>query len=509
MAARGLAGLVDAVVTLGREGRDPGAPERRRLLLAGSGAALAVGLLLAGPLAGAFLAAGGPWAVARVLRARRERYRRAVDLEVPGLALAVADALAGGHSPAWCRRRGHRSASGAAGHELRRAAAELGAGARTEDALEAMRNRVRSPRLDTIVAACLLQRGAGGDLARLLRDSARAMEEGSRLEGELRVATAQARFTGLLVVLLPLGGALLAELASPGWALGLMSSFLTAWLVGIAVVLQVAAAVAIRRLGRARTEPGRRARLRRMRVGGDGSGAARAVRGRAGRTRWAGCACRAARTRWARSRRAAARACCGCSPVPAAGAPGTRSRAARSRRRIAAAGRPGGLGARELMAAKVGAAVAGGVAGAILTTVAPGRLGVALVAAAPAAGFLAPDLWLIRRARSARGASGASCRLSSTCCGSASRPVARCPPPCGTLAPAPAARSRANGPPPARAVTLGIPLEVALSRLAAGPAARGPGAGGRSIVEAPRRAAGRHAGGPEPATPALPSRAAP
>ena len=70
------------------------------------------------------------------------------------------------------------------------------------------------------------------------------MEEQSRLEGELRAATAQARFTGLLVVLLPLGGALLAELASPGWSPGLWSSFLTAWLVGIALVLQVAAAVA-------------------------------------------------------------------------------------------------------------------------------------------------------------------------------------------------------------------------------------------------------------------------
>jgi Flp pilus assembly protein TadB len=52
--------------------------------------------------------------------------------------------------------------------------------------------------------------------------------------------------------MLPLGGAVLAELASPGWFAGLWSSFLTAWLVGIAVFLQVVAAVLIRRLGRAR-----------------------------------------------------------------------------------------------------------------------------------------------------------------------------------------------------------------------------------------------------------------
>jgi len=110
--------------------------------------------------------------------------------------------------------------------------------------------RVRSPRLDTVVAACVLQRSAGGDLARLLRDSARGLEEQARLEGELRAATAQARFTGVLVAGLPLGGAALAELASPGWIGGLWSSFLTAWLVGIALFLQLLAAFLIRRLGR-------------------------------------------------------------------------------------------------------------------------------------------------------------------------------------------------------------------------------------------------------------------
>jgi tight adherence protein B len=251
-AARAVAALVDAVVTLGREGRAPGAAERRRLLLAGAGLAVLTGWVLIGPLAGLALGAGGPWLVARLLRARRERFRRAVDAGVPGLALAVADALAGGHSLRGALGEASRSVGGEAGHELRRACAELAVGAATDDALEAMRARVRSPRLDTVVAACVLQRRAGGDLGRLLRETARAMEEQSRLEGELSAATAQARFTGVLVVTLPLGGAMLAGLASPGWLRGLWSSFLTAWLVGVALFLQVLAAVLIRRLGRVR-----------------------------------------------------------------------------------------------------------------------------------------------------------------------------------------------------------------------------------------------------------------
>jgi tight adherence protein B len=248
----GLAGLADVLVRTGREGRDPGAVERRRLLLAGALVAFLGGLAVAGPLPGLCLAAGGPWLVSRALRARRERYRRAVDGGAAQMAVAIADALGGGHSLRGALEEAAGSVDGAAGHELRRAGAELAAGATTEGALESMRARVRSPRVDAIVAACLLQHRAGGDLARLLRHSARSMEEQARLEAELRAATAQARFTGLLVALLPLGGALLAELASPGWFASLWRSFLTAWLVGIALILQLVAAVAMRRLGRVR-----------------------------------------------------------------------------------------------------------------------------------------------------------------------------------------------------------------------------------------------------------------
>lgn len=250
--ARAVMGLVEVLVRIGREGRDPGAVERRRLLLAGAVVAFLAGAALAGPLLGLGLAAGGPWLVSRALRARRERYRRAVDAGAAQMAIAIADALGGGHSLRGALEEAAGSVDGQAGHELQRAAAELAAGATTDGALESMRARVRSPRVDGVVAACLLQHRAGGDLARLLRHSARSMEEQARLEAEVRAATAQARFTGLLVALLPLGGALLTELASPGWFAGLWNSFLTAWLVGIAVVLQLVAAVLMQRLGRVR-----------------------------------------------------------------------------------------------------------------------------------------------------------------------------------------------------------------------------------------------------------------
>lgn len=246
------ASLLEALMRVGREGRAPGAAERRRLLAAGAVLAFAGATFVAGPLVGLAAAALGPGVVSRLLLARRRRYQRAVDTGAPVMALGLADALGGGHSLRGAIGEAAAGLEGAAGHELRRVAAELDLGVETDEALEGMRARVRSQSIDTIVGAALLQRRAGGDLARLLRDCARSFEDQARLEQEVRAATAQARFTGLIVVLLPLGGGLLAELASPGFFGNLADSFLTAWLVGLAVAMQAVAAVAIRRLGRVR-----------------------------------------------------------------------------------------------------------------------------------------------------------------------------------------------------------------------------------------------------------------
>jgi len=243
---------VESLLRLGREGREPGSVERRQLLGCGAVAAFLTGTLLAGPLAGAVVALAAPLAVSRALQARRLAYRRAVERDAPTIALAIADALSGGRSLRAALADSAATVAGAGGAELGRVSAELAAGQPTEAALEALRVRCSSSAIDAIVAAALVQRRSGGNLAVLLRRLARAFEDQQRLADEVRVATAQARFTGLLVVLLPLGGGLLAELASPGLLAAIVGSALTAWLVIFALGLQLAAAVLIRRLGRVR-----------------------------------------------------------------------------------------------------------------------------------------------------------------------------------------------------------------------------------------------------------------
>jgi tight adherence protein B len=249
--ARALGRVLAPLAAARREGRAPTAPERRRLALVGAGALLGGGWLVAGPVAGGACAAGGPIAVRALLRARHGRWRAEVAAGAPSAARALSDALAGGHSiRAAVALAAEGGVPGAAGRELTGAADTLVLGAPTDAVLESLRRRAGCPAWDTIVAAILLQRDAGGDLAALLRSIAGGLEEAARVEGDARSATAQARFTAWLVALLPVGAALIAELARPGFAGSLLQAPPARWLLGAAAVCQAAACVLIRRIAR-------------------------------------------------------------------------------------------------------------------------------------------------------------------------------------------------------------------------------------------------------------------
>ncbi len=234
----------------GVEGYAPSTPERRRLAGLGSLAAVGAGWFLAGAALALPLALAGPGLAAWAVGARRRRYRRAVERALPDLALAVADSLGAGSSLRAALPGAASSLDGPAAVELARLGAELDLGAPTAAAVDGWRRRMRSPRVDAFAAALLSQRLAGGDLAGLLRRFAAGAAERDRAAEDARSATAQARFTGLLVVAMPSGGALFAELLQPGFLAKVLGGPASALLIAVAAALQTAGFVAIRRLSR-------------------------------------------------------------------------------------------------------------------------------------------------------------------------------------------------------------------------------------------------------------------
>jgi tight adherence protein B len=232
----------------GREGYAPSTLERRRLAALGAGSALLGGWFLAGAAVAVPLGVAGPGIAAWAVSSRRRRYRRAVERALPEVAAAVADSLAAGRSLRASLPAAAASLDGPPAVELARLGAALDLGAPTVGAVEAWRRRMGSPRVDAFAAALLSQRLAGGDLAGLLRRFAEGAAERDRVADDARSATAQARFTGLLVVAMPSGGALFAELIQPGFLAKVLGSPAGAILVALAAALQLVGFVAIRRL---------------------------------------------------------------------------------------------------------------------------------------------------------------------------------------------------------------------------------------------------------------------
>jgi tight adherence protein B len=247
-AARWLAPALAAL----RSGREPTSPQRRRLMLVAAASLVGAGWLAAGPWAGLALGAAAPWLARLVLRARQARRRAQVAAQAPAIARAIGDALAGGHSVrgALAAAAQGGGVAGPAGEELRLMAAALELGERTDDVLRAFARRAGPGPCDTLAAAILLQRDAGGDLTGLLRSLAAALEARGRVVAEARSATAQARFTALVVAGLPLAGLALGELGQPGFVVALVREPRTAVLVGLALVLQAIALLCVRRIAR-------------------------------------------------------------------------------------------------------------------------------------------------------------------------------------------------------------------------------------------------------------------
>jgi tight adherence protein B len=173
-----------------------------------------------------------------------------VERALPEVAAAIADSLAAGRSLRASLPAAAGSLDGPAAVELVRLGAELDLGASTVGAIEGWRHRMRSPRVDAFAAALLSQRLAGGDLASLLRRFGEGAAERDRVAEDAHAATAQARFTGLLVVAMPTGGALFAELLYPGFLAKVLGAPASAVLLAFAAALQLAGFVAIRRLSK-------------------------------------------------------------------------------------------------------------------------------------------------------------------------------------------------------------------------------------------------------------------
>jgi tight adherence protein B len=223
---------------------------RRRLRFVAGIAGFTSGLVLFGLEAASLLCAVGAWGAPRLVAARRARRGRRVEEGAAAAALALADSLSAGASARGAMAVAAARLDGPIADELRRTAWELDVGAGTDAALARMQRRSASRGVALIVAAMQVQRRCGGDLVRVLRGVAAALEDDRRTREEARATTAQARFTAVVVAGLPVCGIVLGAVASPGLPGRMIASPVGVGLLVASLGFQAVGLWAIRRFAR-------------------------------------------------------------------------------------------------------------------------------------------------------------------------------------------------------------------------------------------------------------------
>lgn len=134
--------------------------------------------------------------------------------------------------------------------EIRLVIEQMEVGASLPDALENMFKRVPEESVGLLVSAVRLQSVVGSSLAEIIQHVSEAIRNRQRLEQQIRAVTAQARYSSILVSLLPIAILALFSATRPEYVYPLFHDPRGIRLLKIAVVLNLTALTIMRRICR-------------------------------------------------------------------------------------------------------------------------------------------------------------------------------------------------------------------------------------------------------------------
>jgi len=134
---------------------------------------------------------------------RKRQFQRFSTL-LPDAMDLISRALRAGHSLTAALDLVGQEIADPVGKEFRRVSEEQNLGLPLRDALLNLADRVPISDVRFLVAAMLIQRETGGNLVEVLDKTTSVLRDRIRLQGEIRIYTAQGRLTGWILCLLPI-----------------------------------------------------------------------------------------------------------------------------------------------------------------------------------------------------------------------------------------------------------------------------------------------------------------
>jgi tight adherence protein B len=159
----------------------------------------------------------GAW-LPRFYLGRRQKGRlKAFNDQLPDTITLLANSLRAGSSFLQGMELVTREARPPISEEFGRVVREMSLGMALQPALQNLVRRVASEDLELMVTAINIQSQVGGNLATVLDAIAFTIRERIRIQGEIRTLTAMQRYSGYVIVLLPVGLAALLFVISPSY----------------------------------------------------------------------------------------------------------------------------------------------------------------------------------------------------------------------------------------------------------------------------------------------------
>ncbi len=153
-----------------------------------------------------------------ILSLKRSRRVNAFNEALPECIDMLARALRAGHSVIGALEMLADNAQEPAAFEFGEVFKQLNLGLPMRIALLQLLDRVPSPDLRVLVTAIMVQKDTGGNLVEILDRTVFVIRERLRIQGEIRVETAQGRLTGWILTALPAVMMVLLNLVNPGYS---------------------------------------------------------------------------------------------------------------------------------------------------------------------------------------------------------------------------------------------------------------------------------------------------
>lgn len=182
------------------------------------------------------------------LRYRQRQRRIAFGNQLPDAIVLLANSLRAGYSLFQGMEVLSREMPPPISTEFERVIREVGLGLTNEAALANLLNRIQSDDLDMMITAINVQSEIGGNLAEILDILAYTIRERVRIQGEIRVLTAQQTLSGTIISLLPVILSVILFILNPEYMSVLYETTCGWMMLGTAIVMVALGYFAMRKV---------------------------------------------------------------------------------------------------------------------------------------------------------------------------------------------------------------------------------------------------------------------